>query len=435
MDVTNSAYMDVNFEFEINGNMKQDWESSLNLINGFDVEVVHPYSYAVKFIVHFEPVITIGANGEIKGKFKATYSMKQNGEIRFRYDSYEANKPMQTNNNISRDTDKMSSSSIELEASLDANAFVFPNIVIKPELKFLRVLRPLTFGTIQIGTRWDNQFKGEFYQSFVGSGEMKFSSMIYPEIGFTPKIDIGATTLYEDSYQKLYTGDYIYIMNWKVAREDAVDFDSNITLITKNGAITGEDVYIFFKTKGDYESYYYTIDKESDLKPKDYSEGILYTEPFKLEPDKDKNDGENPQKHKFKYIKVVDYSIKPDVEYQFGKVISSQEQSEVYEPCKDRYISSDEAMTWQEANEFCISHSASLPTLSYVKSHPLCWYRPRISFWSIDIKESENETDEIQHYAIISENYDDELFYQHRSITEFNYFKYYFDRHEVLCIK
>ena len=221
--IAQSGYFKSNMKVNITGELSSDWSTELKLINDFDIEIVHPYSAIVKTSVAVAPVITFGVEGKLTGSVTATSYVERGGEIRMMYDSPTATHRF--GSTLKYTPKSMNKDAIDVEVKAEAHAYIFPNLLMIPNLKFLRINKPLTFVYARSGVRLDNAVEGKIAKGFVVENgteqdtkamEASVTTTLYGLVQGRWMVRVGGIDFYHsDEYTEIYKTGSLEILQWK----------------------------------------------------------------------------------------------------------------------------------------------------------------------------------------------------------------------------
>lgn len=221
--IAQSGYFKSSMKVNITGELSSDWSTELKLVNDFDIEIVHPYSAIVKTSVAVAPVITFGVEGKLTGSVTASSYVERGGEVRMQYDS-------QTDihrfgSNLKYTPKDMNKDAVDVAVKAEAHAYIFPNLLMIPNLKFLRINKPLTFVYARSGVKLDNAVEGKIEKGFVvenGTGqdvtasEASVTTTLYGLVQGRWMVRVGGIDFYHSaSYKDIYKTGALEILQWK----------------------------------------------------------------------------------------------------------------------------------------------------------------------------------------------------------------------------
>lgn len=221
--VAQSGYFKSNMKVNIAGELSSDWSTELKLMNDFDIEIVHPYSAIVKTSVAVAPVITFGVEGKVNGSITASSYVERGGEIRFMYDSTEDIHRVGTT--LKYTPKNMNKDALNVDVTAEAHAYIFPNLLMIPNLKFLRINKPLTFVYARSGVKLDNAIEGKIAKGFVvensteqdsKSAQASITTTLAGLVQGRWMVRLGGIDFYHSKeYSDIYKTGSLEILQWK----------------------------------------------------------------------------------------------------------------------------------------------------------------------------------------------------------------------------
>ena len=216
--------------FTIEGKGESDIDPiEYEITDGFDLEIVHTGSLVAKTIIHFQPAIELGVEGKLEGKIHAFSNIKRTGDYVFTYEnSVEkilANTTFSNDYKLEHSVDELDESGVEAEFKAEASAWVYPNVKVSPEVKFLRVISPVKLGNIRGGFKVKSTIEGEVSSGFKIKGDQVDSDLdgkvsvglgVYPQIDGSIEVSIGSTIFYKSDDITFYEGKGITIFDWSI---------------------------------------------------------------------------------------------------------------------------------------------------------------------------------------------------------------------------
>ena len=168
-DLAQSAYFKANITASVSGELKKEWETTLKLLDDFDVEILHPYSMEAKTGMIVTPDIIIGADGSLKGTFTIGTYVERGGEVRFGFNSADLSHTFKqsvtyTPKDVSKD-----SLGVAIEAS--ANAYAIPGIKTLPYIRFFRIGPSIALVIMRSGIKLNTNVNGKIAADFVVENE------------------------------------------------------------------------------------------------------------------------------------------------------------------------------------------------------------------------------------------------------------------------
>ncbi len=224
-DAAQSAYFEANIEVSITGELSKQWNTTIKLMNPFDVEIVHPYSAAAKTSILISPKLIIGADGKIKGEVKASSFVNRTGEIRYGYDSTTGNSYFK--NNILYNPKNSTESNLSISLEANGNTYVMPALTLLPRLRFARIAPSITLAYIRSGIKLNTSLLGKIDSGFSVvngtdikqqfGGEAKLITSVEGVVQGKWYLRIPPVTVYKsDDYFDIYTTDKLKILDWSI---------------------------------------------------------------------------------------------------------------------------------------------------------------------------------------------------------------------------
>ena len=361
LELVQSMFYEANFVYKVNGELSQDWSTALELTDGFDLIIPHPYTAAAKVAVNIKPDIEIGASGTVKGEFIAKANNKRDGAATFTYDS--STRDFTASKNITTSAENVASTSMEFSIEADANAYISPLISLSPRIDFLNISQPFSIGDIRSSVKINNAFEGKFETGFLvtqNSAEAaanldasaSFMITYEPIVDYKFDLKIGLTSFYaDDDYTVLYQGSKGIILDWNIALLNTP------TIKTQE---SGGDTYLSFdidaNSNKDKIKFYYNLKGKDITTDNVFSQTLWNGSPIKL-------DSKDSNKVVVKAV-LLNSDISTGV-WSFGSSYSlnaTQTVSviEVEEP--EEPTSSNTLMYWSDANSYCTSQGKRLPS-------------------------------------------------------------------------
>ena len=274
-ELQNSAYFKSNVKFTISGKLEREWKTNIKISNMINVEIVHPYSAAVKLEVGFQPMVEIGAQGTLEAELVAQSSTIRTGKIGFKYDSRAGQ--LRTNSSVVYSA--FNENSVEYEAKVEAHAFLIPRVALRPKLKFLRVSQALSFGEIRGGVKIDAGLAGEVKTDFTITNEGFNTNIQGAEAGlnlgvsalvdYILEIRLGKEVLYAmNEYETLYESSQYLIFDWKLSLLP----DPQLALVNRTAILSEFDVSTDLEENAKKVKYYYAVAAEG---APDYNGSLL----------------------------------------------------------------------------------------------------------------------------------------------------------------
>jgi len=226
-ELTQSMFYEANFVYSVTGELSKNWESALNLTDGFDLIIPHPYSTVANVSVLIKPDIVIGASGSVKGEFLAKANNKREGAVTFSFDS--TSKNLVASKNISTSAENTAEGSMSVDIEAKANAYIFPNFALSPRVDFLRIQHPFGFGIVRSGVKVNNDFEGHFETGFTVTQQLEdttsnldanasFLITYQALVDYKFNVMFGTETLYEEeTFTTLYESDKGIIFDWSIS--------------------------------------------------------------------------------------------------------------------------------------------------------------------------------------------------------------------------
>lgn len=220
--IANSGYFKSNMQVSISGELKRDWSTDLKLIKDFDIEIVHPYSAVVKTSIAVAPVITFGVSGKLSGSITATSYLERSGEIRFNYDS--KTDTHEFSSTLKYTPKSLNKDGIEVSVKAEAHAYIFPTVLMIPNVKFLRINIPLTLVYFRSGVKLDNAVTGTITSGFVVENGVEQESLgteasvvtsLYGSVQGRWMVRVGGVDFYHtDEYADIMKTGVMNVLEW-----------------------------------------------------------------------------------------------------------------------------------------------------------------------------------------------------------------------------
>lgn len=274
-ELQNSAYFKSNIKFTISGELEKEWKTNIKISNMINVEIVHPYSAAVKLEVGFQPMVEIGAAGTLEAELVAHSSTLRTGKMGFKYSSREGE--LKPNSSIVYSA--FNEDGVEYEAKVEAHAFLIPRIALRPKLKFLRVSQALSFGEVRGGIKIDAGLTGEVKTDFtitnegfntnIDDAQAELNLGVSALVDYILEIRLGKEVFYAmDDFDTLYESSKYLIFDWKLSLLP----DPKLTLINRGDTLNTFEVSTNVEENADKIKYYYTLTEEGSA---DYNGSLL----------------------------------------------------------------------------------------------------------------------------------------------------------------
>lgn len=256
--------------FTVNGLGESDIEPiEYDITDGFELEIVHPYSAIAETYVFFQPSIEVGVEGSLEGSIKAHSKITRSGDYVVTYENtpekLESNETIISENSLGESADKLDESGVEVDLSAEATGWVYPNVKVSPRVELARVSWPISMGTLRGGFKVNSKIEGEISAGFEIKGDQTDSDLdgkvtaglyIDPLLEGKFNVSIAEKALYSSDYMSLYEGESITILDWSMQLLDDPSID-----VTDNG----DDTYsVSFSTTASGEDvlnaikFYYT---------------------------------------------------------------------------------------------------------------------------------------------------------------------------------
>ncbi|MBU0673986.1 MAG: hypothetical protein KJ950_05030, partial [Proteobacteria bacterium] len=223
-EVRTSAYFESNVQFTISGEYEAVWSKDIELMDMIDVEIAHPYSAVAKVVVGFQPVLEVGAKGDLKISMDAHAHSRREGEIGFRFSSMTHS--LVPNGKVS--FKEFPENGVTFVASVKGEAFIIPRIAVRPKLIFLRVAQPLSFGEIRGGVKVNSIMAGQVQTDFVvanegynidilGQAELGLDVGVSALIDYILQIRLGKKEFWSmEDYEDLYESPRLIVFDWQI---------------------------------------------------------------------------------------------------------------------------------------------------------------------------------------------------------------------------
>jgi len=266
-----TLYYDAKLQVAIKGSSIKGGDKTFELIkNGLEISI--PLHKAVSLVLQLKPEIVLGMkdapnNEEID--FSASVSSKRTGYAKLVYSSLGSS----ATKGIEEEAEPLSKE--ELSMHLDTGndkivAYIFPEVAVRPQLKFTKISRGVNIAYVRNGVSIDTKLKGTIDSDWIventeitGSAveDVYVKSYLYGLVDYKWDVKVGDTQLYEsDDWIELYNGEKsghtIDLLEW---------WSQFLQLPTIKIDYVGEKRLVRFDIGSKYKNlirFYYTLNQE-----------------------------------------------------------------------------------------------------------------------------------------------------------------------------
>lgn len=366
-----SAYYRVNMHMSIKGsNISGDDETFKILKNGLNINI--PLHEFVSLNLNIIPEIVVGmedAPNNKKINFEASLQSQRTGYVKLTY----TNGGGDVSKGIKEESEPLGKAGVTLKLDTGGDkviAYLFPEIALRPQLKFTKISKKINIAYVRNGARIDTKIKGKVDDDWIvqnakvtGSAvqDVYLKTYLYGLIDYKWDIKVGDTDLYEsDDWSKIYKSNTFKLLEWmsQFLQKPLI----NVRL-SKGKRFVNFDIQSVYKDK---IRFYYTLD-DKDI---DDIEGINKhpdNTPYQVWHSGDNDIVLNEDKA-IKVRAVVFTKDVSDAPWSWGMSISKQaEGAAVYLPepklnpaSKDFKASQKIALTQSENDEIRVSRDGGL---------------------------------------------------------------------------
>ena len=291
-----SAYFKAHVSFKVSGNLlgfnsmenKTYWSKDLDILEGLNVEILQPYSEVVRTGIIVDPILSLGAAIALNGTLSYQTTVERKGEIRFTYDS--ETKESNFNSTVTDKGTTLSDNNVNVGLEASGNVYLFPNLTYIPNIKILRLSKPISLVNLRSGAKLDATISGKIESGFVTVNdetaldstktEASVSAMLYGLVQGQFDIKIGNWDVYKngnyiDITSKLFPQN---ILDWKAPmlkdpiitiKEDPKDSEKRLVTFSSNdkASVTGNLYYYYTLSDKDSAATDIPVDNISSHKP------------------------------------------------------------------------------------------------------------------------------------------------------------------------
>jgi len=205
----------------------EDYTIEWEITDGFDLEIVHAGSLVAKTIIHFQPAIELGVSGSIVGQIEAYSKIKREGDYAFTYENtikkLTNEKTFSYQYKFEHDTDELDEHGIKAKLKAEATAWIYPNIKVSPQVRFARVLSPVSLGQLRSGFKIETNLEGQIGSDYQVKADnidtdldanVSLALRVYPLLDGKISVNIGTTNFYSSGDKTFYAGEGITIFDW-----------------------------------------------------------------------------------------------------------------------------------------------------------------------------------------------------------------------------
>lgn len=278
-----NAKMDLNLNFEAHGEASKEIVKEYDITGGFALEMYHPGSLIAKTSVHFQPRVEFGASAFIEGTIKATSKVTRDLVINMNYTGTSpgvynpliVQTPEQINGVsilekrfvYNNDAENITEAGLSADIEANAKAWAAPNIAVAPEVKFLRIVKPVYLGEISGRATLEGVIDGKVGASYLinnANGEYDAYAEVGVGVNYFFTLDalfdvkVGDKEWYKSEKKEWYKSEPTEVFDWRIRvlhkpEIEVAGIDNNTKEVTFKTDIDDENISKKIK-------FYYTTD-------------------------------------------------------------------------------------------------------------------------------------------------------------------------------
>ena len=231
-----SAYAKVHASVKVSGNLlgigdlanKSSWSKDIDILEGLNIEILHPYSSYVRTGIIIEPILTLGASIAMNGSLTYVTTMERKGEIRYAFDSQTSKAELTSDVKDSGNLFDPENITVDVEAS--GNVYLFPNLTYIPNIELLRINKPLSIIALRSGIQLDTTLSGKIEEGFNLVDDAKESAINTTTASVTTSIfgQIQGKWMIEVGNWKVYESENYTNIGSKIAKQDILEWKAQL---------------------------------------------------------------------------------------------------------------------------------------------------------------------------------------------------------------